>query len=72
MHRLYIGMRHCIELCVLGLELFPFQANEGSLVTHLIAVVWCAENCDALSTVSLLITTLFDLVRTNEKIEIVV
>ena len=42
-HRRHVGMRHCLELGEVGLHsAHVSEADEGSLVAHLVAVVWSA------------------------------
>lgn len=56
---------HCVELSELWLEIFAVEADEGSFVAHLVAVVGRTEDGYAFAAMCLFVASLLHFMRTN-------
>mmetsp|Transcript_2866 Transcript_2866/g.6499 ORF Transcript_2866/g.6499 Transcript_2866/m.6499 type:complete len:230 (-) Transcript_2866:1055-1744(-) len=64
------GVRHRVKLSEFGLHVC-LKADKGSLVPHLVAVVWCGEDGDGLAVMINLIPLVLALVAPHEKFQVV-
>merc|ERR1712071_174070 len=70
-HRLHVGVGHSFIGCVLWREVAPCEGDEGPLVTHSVAVVWGAEDSDALPVMGHFVPIVLDLMTPDDVVQAV-
>lgn len=60
-HRLDIRVGNCCKLCELRAHITPSECYESPFIAHLVAVVGCAEDCNAVAIMSYLIPIILHL-----------
>ena len=64
-HGRYLGMVDLIERGDLRLHVSTFESYKRALVAHLVAVVWCRENREALTTLLVFVALVLHLMRAH-------